>query len=98
MTLDLSCSICGKPALGVASSPFIPMSHAYCKTCLEENAEPHYDLDYLIEEMPNWKDMDIHQAFNEYVFTVKTFWNGSYISFEDYFNLKKKEDEQYIQS
>ena len=43
MEINLSCEVCGKPAIGVASSPFLPMSHAYCRTCAEDHAEPYYD-------------------------------------------------------
>lgn len=96
MEINLSCEVCGKPAIGVASSPFLPMSHAYCRTCAEDHAEPYYDFDYLIEEMPDWHKMNVHEVFNEFVFMCKTFYNGAYMSFEDYFNLKKQENEQNV--
>jgi hypothetical protein len=40
MTCNLVCECCNRnQALGVASSAFGPLSHAYCRTCLEMPAE-----------------------------------------------------------
>ena len=90
MEINLTCEICGKPAIGVASSPFLPVSHTYCQTCAENYVEPHYVFDYLIEEIPDWHEMDVHKVFNEYIIMSKTYYNNAYMSFEDYFNLKKQ--------
>jgi hypothetical protein len=37
---DLKCEVCGKPAIGVCSSPLGAISHAFCKECLEKERQP----------------------------------------------------------
>ena len=41
---ELTCDVCGKPAIGVACIPGVPMSVAYCRECLEANAHPWWAL------------------------------------------------------
>jgi hypothetical protein len=36
---DLKCEVCGQPALGVCSSAFGAISHAYCRECLTAGRE-----------------------------------------------------------
>src|SRR5919109_204932 len=37
------CDVCGKRTpIGVAASSIGPMSFAYCRSCLEERAEPYF--------------------------------------------------------
>ncbi|MFA5377486.1 MAG: hypothetical protein WC455_17175 [Dehalococcoidia bacterium] len=41
----LICDACGeRPAVGVAGVPMVPMSGAYCLTCLQTNNHPMYVL------------------------------------------------------
>lgn len=37
---QLSCNVCDKPALGVCCSVMGPISHAYCRECLELGRQP----------------------------------------------------------
>lgn len=42
------CQVCDRnEAIGVCSSPFGPMSCAYCLPCLYEHAEPESTFEYL---------------------------------------------------
>lgn len=45
MSIDLICEVCNKEkAVGVACVPMVPMSVAYCKSCLKANAHPWWIL------------------------------------------------------
>lgn len=39
MSKELTCEICHKPAIGVASSSLGPISHAYCRECVNAGRE-----------------------------------------------------------
>ena len=47
-----TCSCCGlRPGIGVASSPFLPVSYSYCRECLVREAEPLVEI--VDEELDN---------------------------------------------
>lgn len=41
---ELECEVCGRPAIGVCSSPLGPVSHAFCRECLRADRQPWHTL------------------------------------------------------
>ena len=78
---DLKCDVCGRsPASGVASSPFVAMSFAYCHDCLEKPADCESVFAYLWEDVANFDLTGLHSA----VFRYHTWRHGRYWRFRDW--------------
>jgi hypothetical protein len=82
-TEGMKCDVCGNPeVVGVASSPFGPMSNAYCLTCLQKRAEPRSVFEYLYAE--------IHPNVAPWVFMYCTYINGEYIPWTEFVGKKER--------
>jgi hypothetical protein len=79
MSEILSCNVCNKPAIGVASSSFGPVSWAYCAECARKPAEPESMFRYLYEDVS-----DRGEGLRPEVDSYFTFIDGSYVSWPDY--------------
>lgn len=76
------CDCCGRTAdAGVASSGLGPISFAWCKQCIEENAEPEFMLEYV------WGE--IGEDVAGHVKQVKTWKDGAYIKWAEFVKAKK---------
>lgn len=74
------CDICGKsPILGVAASPLVPASFAYCVDCAVKLAEPLGVFVYMYEDVSD-KGEGISERMNHF----HTFIDGKYVSWLDY--------------
>lgn len=78
---ELTCNVCDKKGVaGVAAIPFIPMSVAYCRECLNANAHPWWALvgnqsiigDPLETTHPEWQRM-VHDTCAHLGKTVEDF-------------------------
>lgn len=76
---SLKCEVCGEPAVGVASS-IMPISHAYCRKCLTENAEPIFIFRYHYDEVSTDGE-GLAPWFTE---NVKSYMDGKYITWQEY--------------
>lgn len=76
MTADLHCAVCGRPAVGVASSAFGGFSLAYCHECIQHNAEP------LSEFQACYADNGDDVA--DWVRSLMTYANEQYLSWDEW--------------
>lgn len=83
--MTLKCEICDGIAIGVASSPYAAVSHAYCRRCLDENAEPSAVLDYLMDDVADGDVNKLHGGIRY----IKTFVDGEYVSWDTYFENRR---------
>lgn len=81
---DLICTVCGRSAIGVASSVLGAMSFAYCKECLEQGAEPLPMLTFVINDVGE-------QDIAEWVKELKSYNEGQYIEWNEIVQHAKKE-------
>lgn len=80
MTSALTCNCCNEnEAVGVASSSLGPVSFAYCRRCLDEDA----DCEVMFQVMADMVNGD-DTGLADYVKRMKTFKNGSYITWSDW--------------
>lgn len=74
---ELECNVCGKPAVGVASSALGAISFAFCVDCLKQPAEPIYMFETTAWTCGN----NVHEG----VRAMYTFVDGEYISWDNWF-------------
>lgn len=86
MSGDLHCSVCGKPAMGFASSNLGPISFAFCAACARKPAEPESMFCYLFEEVSDNGD-----GLRKEMDSFYTFINGEYVSWPDYVDRRRAE-------
>lgn len=72
------CGVCGRPAVGVASSTLGGFSTAYCGDCLRNNAEPAGEIGAQAEMVGGVN----HLA--EWVLALATWHDGRYMSAREY--------------
>ena len=76
MTMEGKCDVCGlNPPVGVASSPFAACSFAYCRECLQKQAEPAMIFEYLYCEVAHGDVKNLRPEINNWY----TFVDGTYI-------------------
>lgn len=73
------CDVCGRLAIGVASSSLGPVSWAFCKECAGKPAEPESMFCYLYDDVSDHGD-----GLREEINTFYTFIDGAYVSWPDY--------------
>lgn len=79
MSDPLSCNVCNKPAIGVASSSFGAVSWAFCAECMNKPAEPECMFCYLYEDVSD-RGEGLRPEVNSYF----TYIDGVYVSWPDY--------------
>lgn len=76
----MTCDVCGRPSIEVASSSIGPISWAFCEECLRNGAEPEclmwFLRDYIVEVHPE-------------VMNQLTFVDGKYITYQEWLALEK---------
>ena len=80
-----NCDVCGKSAVGVASSSFGPVSWAFCSECANMPAEPLCMFAYLYDDVSDRGDGlsgEVNQFF--------TFIDGAYVSWRDYVRHRRE--------
>lgn len=77
----LVCDVCGRPAKGVACSSTGAVSYAYCEECLEHNAEPEGEFEFLYQTVG--KDVA------EWVYELTTYVEDTYVPYAEW--VKNKE-------
>jgi hypothetical protein len=77
--LNLKCDVCGQPAIGVASS-IMPISFAYCLTCLVQRAEPIFIFEYHYDDVSH-DGANLAPWFTE---CVRSYMDGKYITWDEF--------------
>ena len=85
--MNLTCDVCGEPALGVASSCLGPMSNAYCRECLNNQAEPFWMFVYAFYEIGH-----DGEGLADWVHELTTFVDGAYLTFTEFAKQEKECD------
>ena len=85
-----TCDVCGKEAVGVASSVTGPVSFAYCKECLQEKREPYGALVSMVSCCGNSLD-DINDVYREIIIKNLKYYNKTVEEFNA--DVKKSNDE-----
>lgn len=81
----LICDVCGQnEAVGVASSSFGAVSHAYCSICLKMPAEPLYIFYHLYDDVSNDGE-GLHDSVKQWC----TWYKGRYISWDKFVEIAK---------
>lgn len=76
---ELTCDVCGQPAIGVASSCVGPISWAFCRECLNQKAEPEFSFGYLYDEVST-----DGEGLADWVSILKTFKDGRYWTWDEW--------------
>ncbi len=81
--MRLTCDVCSKSAVGVASSSLGAISYAYCNECLLRYAEPvtAFEITYEVTsgDVADW------------VRTLTTFIDGKYLTWDEWVGLRNKD-------
>jgi hypothetical protein len=81
---DLSCEMCGQPAIGVASTS-VPYSAAYCRECASRGCDPlwifHYWYDDVSTDGEGMADWVIECA--------TSYMDGKYISWPEFVQWRR---------
>lgn len=76
--LNLICDVCrSEPAVGVAASPLAPMSQAYGRECLRQEAEPLWLVHATIDLCGG------PEHINEWVKEIRSYKDGRYIEWDE---------------
>src|ERR1700743_959145 len=87
MPPDMACDICGKqPILGVAASPLVPASFAYCVDCAVKLAEPLGVFVYMYEDVSD-KGEGLRAEMNHF----HTFIDEQYVTWPEYVARRRAE-------
>jgi hypothetical protein len=82
--MQLTCEVCKEnEAIGVASSCLGPMSNAYCKRCLEHQAEPLWMFECTLEE--------VGEEVAEWVKQLTTYIDGTYVTWDEFANARRND-------
>lgn len=87
MTVEMRCDVCNTAdnIAGVASSSIGAISFCFCKTCLSNNAEPEFCLEYLYSEVGNEG-----LGLAEHVANYTTFKDGKYWTWDEWAAWRKQ--------
>jgi hypothetical protein len=81
--VHLTCDVCGKSAVGVASSSLGAISYAYCNECLLRYAEPvtAFEITYEVTsgDVADW------------VKELTTYVDGKYLTWDEWVGLRNKD-------
>lgn len=81
--MRLTCDVCSKSAVGVASSYLGAISYAYCDECLLRYAEPvtAFEITYEVTsgDVADW------------VKELTTYVNGKYLTWDEWLQLRNKD-------
>jgi hypothetical protein len=76
---NLTCDVCGQPALGVASSCVGAISWAFCRECINQQAEPEFSFFYLYDDVSH-----DGEGLAEWVECLRTFKDGRYWTWKEW--------------
>jgi len=77
------CEVCQlNDSIGVACSALGPVSMAFCKTCLEKNAESVGMIEYTLDACGGPDDVA------DWVKQLKTYKDGQYLTWDEYMKVR----------
>lgn len=84
----LICDVCNaQPVIGLASSSFGPITHAYCARCAAMQVEPLFMFDFMYEHVSRQGE-----GLSPWVFSYFTYENSEFVSMIDYINKRRAAD------
>jgi hypothetical protein len=85
-----TCDVCGRErATHVCSSPFGPVSFAYCADCLNKPAEVRSIFDYLYDEVAKGDPSQLSPEIRNWY----TWIDGRYVHWDNYVFRRKQESD-----
>lgn len=83
-----TCDVCHRDGVaGVAASPFVPMSFAYCEECLDKWADPTFVVEYIFFDVAEGNEAKLQPDFLD---TQRTYSEDRYMTWREWLDLNSE--------